>query len=143
MSGEQGERHSIQHIEGQIFHMEGYPPEMLEKFERVIDGSARQLLDNMLQESQFRREMEQKALEASIAERQRQFGVLEYENSKIAFSNIYGQTIGALICLSCIGAAVCLASEHPAQWKIALALIALPTAAIIRAFQLGNRNQKK
>ncbi len=135
MSKQQEPIQSIQHIEGQIIHMEGYPPEVLEKFEQVIDGSARQLLDNMLEESRFRREMESKALEANIADRKRQLDSLEYENKKIASGNFYGQTIGAIVCLSCIGAAVYLAAAHPAQWKITLALIALPTAAIIRAFR--------
>ncbi len=54
-------------VQEEIVHFAGYPPEVLEKFENVLQGSAEKLLDNMLRESDFRRRMEEKALDANIA----------------------------------------------------------------------------
>ncbi len=129
-------------VQEEIVHFAGYPPEVLEKFENVLEGSAEKLLDNMLRESDFRRRMEEKALDANIATQEdfRKYNLRAVVNER------YGQAMGFLVCLACIGAAVYLGSISPENWKLPVAITAIPTAAVIWAFRgrsVADRKQDK
>ncbi len=126
-------------VQEEIVHFAGYPPEVLEKFEKVLEGSAEKLLENMLQESEFRRKMEEKALDSNIATQEdfRKYNLQSIANER------YGQIMGFIVCLACIGSAVYLGAIAPGSWKIPVAITAIPTAAVIWAFRGKFNDMKK
>lgn len=91
-----------------------------------MDGSAEKLLDNMLRESEFRRRVEEKALDSNI---ETQKDVRKY-NLEIISSERYGQTLGFFVCIAVciasISAAVYLGTISPDNWKIPVAITAIP-----------------
>ena len=122
-----------QSVSQQVVQMEGVPPDILQRFEEVLPGSAQKLLDNSLAESAHRRELERDAVTAGIDLGKRNMRAVEFQGWRA----VYGQTIGFLVCLACVAGAVHLAAHHPEAWKTPVALAAIPTAAIIRAFVLS------
>lgn len=127
-------------VSQRVVQMEGLPPDVLQRFEEVLPGSAQKLLDNTLAESAHRRELERNAVTAGIDLGKRNMGAVEFQGWRA----VYGQTIGFLVCLACIGGAVYLAAANPAEWQVPVALAAIPTAAVIRAFVIApSRHEDK
>ncbi len=122
-------------IQREVIHISGYSPEVLEKFESIIDGSARELFDNMLEESRCRRAIERDALDANILVRSRKLDESRKKTSGIIISNIIGQFLGFIVCMTCIGAAVYLGIVSPEYWKVPVAITAIPTATVIWALR--------
>ncbi len=123
-----------QRIESHVVQMDVLPPEMLAQFDKVIPGSAQRLLENTLEESAFRRKMEERALEANIATQSRQATLAERQVNNVRVSDLVGQGCGLAVCAGCIAGSIYLGSHYPENWKVPVALAAIPTAAVIRAF---------
>ncbi len=124
-------------IHGQVVQINGLPPEIYKRFEEIIPGSAQRLLDNILQESEFRRNQEDKTLSANMAAQERNITIREYQSKSVVTSDMFGQVSGLIVCLACIGGAIYLGVVHPENWKVPSLLAAIPTAAIIKAFKIS------
>jgi hypothetical protein len=138
----QSQRSEVRQIQGQFVQMNGLPPEILERFEQIIKGSAQRLLDNTLQESEFRRNQEEKSLNANIIAQERRVAIMEYQTKSVFRSDVIGQIAGFIVCLTCIGGAIFLGFSYPESWKVPAALAAIPTAAIIKAFKISSHSAK-
>lgn len=130
----QKQQTAIARFEGQVVQMNCLPPEILAQFNDIIPGSAQLLLDNTLEESKFRREMEERTLDANIANQSRQLDLAETQTRNVRHSDLFGQVCGLAVCAGCIGGSIYLGIHFPEHWKVPVALAAIPTAAIIRAF---------
>ncbi len=85
-----------------MVRMDYLPPEMLARFNEVLPGSARELLDNSLAESAHRRKLESDFLSARNAS-------LAYQDKSAFRSDALGQCLGFALGLCCAGIAATLA----------------------------------
>lgn len=130
-------------ITGQVLYMEHLPPEVLQRFDEAIPGSARELLDNTLAESAQRREREMRALEANIAARERLLAGREDESRRAFKNDVLGQVLGFALNLCCIGAACALAWLKPELWKVAVAIVAMPPFTVGVKVVIDSRHLRK
>ncbi len=107
-------------------------PQILQGFENIVPGAARELIDLAASESRHRREIETKALDSNAWAQKQQLEIANYQNRVTFQLGIIGQVCGALIALISILAVVYLAmNEHEtAAYVVAL----IPIGAIIRSF---------
>ncbi len=108
------------------------PPEVLRGFEDVVEGSAKQLIQLAENESIHRRQLESAAMSANIAAQEHQLTISQYQSKAVFRSDTIGQIFGLIVSLACIAGAIYLAING--QQTVAIALAAIPTAAVIRAF---------
>ena len=108
---------------GQMVRMDYLPPEMLARFNEVLPGSARELLDNSLAESSHRRKLESDFLSARNAS-------LAYQDKSAFRSDALGQCLGFALGLCCAGIAATLAWFKPDAWMVAVAIAAMPALTI-------------
>lgn len=108
------------------------PPDVLRGFEELVPGSADRLLRLAEHESAHRHDLEARALQANIDAQRRQLDIAEQQARSLSLNDTIGQVAGVLIAIACLVAAYFLAiSDHGA---VATAILAIPTAATIRAF---------
>lgn len=120
-------------------HQEIIPhPELLERYERLLPGTAERLLRLAESETEHRRALERQAQSANATAQsaqidlQRQAQALAGLQTRKAFiSDAIGQVFGLIVALACVAAAVWLAERQP--WVAGL-LAGIPSAAVIRAF---------
>ncbi len=108
------------------------PPEILERFDILVPGTAKLMIEQSAEESRHRHALEEKTTLANIETQSRAMGVEEKRTSAIATSDLVGQVFGFVVAISCIVGAVYLA-VHGYE-KIAVALTILPSAAVLNAF---------
>jgi len=121
-----------QHYEGPVPH-----PDMLRGFDELVPGTAQKLIELAISESGHRRDLETKAVDANIAAQRLQLDIASRQSWIVFASDTIGQFMGFLMSAMCIGGAVWMGlHEHEA---VALALAAVPTAAIVKAF-FASRN---
>lgn len=108
------------------------PPEILQGFENIVQGSAQRLISLAEGESAHRRELEERAMQANIEAQKKQLEIHDYQSRVVFRSDTLGQILGATIAFACIAGSVWLAiSGHEGT---AVAIAAIPTAAVIKAF---------
>jgi len=119
-----------------VTHYQGAvpPPEILRGIDEIVPGAAARLIALAEQESNHRRSLEVKAIEANIAAQVAQAQINERQTKAVFRSDMIGQIAGFLVCLCCIGAAVYLGLNGH-DW-LAGGIAAIPTAALIKAFVL-------
>lgn len=118
---------TVTHYEGAIPH-----PDILREMDNLVPGTAAKLIKLAEDESVHRRKLEVMAMEANIEAQQRQLDFNERQYKAVFKSDLIGQIAGFLICLTSIAAAVYLGiSQHEG---LAVAIAAIPTAALIKAF---------
>jgi len=119
-----------------VTHYQGAvpPPEILRGIDEIVPGAAARLIALAEQESNHRRSLEVKAIEANIAAQVAQVQINEHQTKAVFQSDMIGQVAGFLVCLCCIGAAVYLGNNGH-DW-LAGGIAAIPTAALIKAFVL-------
>jgi uncharacterized membrane protein len=106
-------------------------------FDELVPGTAQKLIELAISESGHRRDLETKAVDANIAAQRLQLDIASRQNWIVFASDTIGQFMGFLMSAMCIGGAVWMGlHEHEA---VALALAAVPTAAIVKAF-FASRN---
>ena len=116
----------------QVFQGPVPHPDILQGFENVVPGSAQRLIALAESESVHRRNLEACAMEANIEAQKKQLSIHDYQSRVVFKSDTLGQIAGASISLACIAGGVWLAiAGHDA---VAIAMAAIPTAAIIKAF---------
>lgn len=115
-----------------IFQGPTPPPEVLERYDALVPGTAQRLFNLAVEESQHRRKLEDEANQANINAQQKQLEIADYQTRSVFRSDVIGQVAGGLVSLSCVAGSVFLASTGH-DWA-AGALAAIPTAAVIRAF---------
>ncbi len=132
-------------VQREIIHITGYSPEVLQKFEEVLAGSAEKLFDNMLEESRSRREIEREMLERNIKSQEQNLDNTKRYIDKSFLKELFGQILGFIVCMTCIGAAVYLGTTSPEHWKIPVAITTIPTATVIWAFRgkIGTDKKQK
>lgn len=116
----------------QLFQGPTPHPDIMERYDALVPGTAKRLFEQAEAESAHRRSLEQKANEANIAAQQKQLAIADYQSKATFRSDAIGQTFGLIVSLSCIVGAVFLAVSG--KEIAAAALAAIPTAAVIRAF---------
>jgi len=124
----------------QVFQGPTPPPEILERYEKLVAGTAKRLFEQAESESMHRRSIELKATEANISAQHKQLEIAEYQSKAVFRSDAIGQTAGLFVSLACIFGAIYLASLG--KTPEAIALSAIPTAAVIRAFFTKSPSQK-
>lgn len=107
-------------------------PEILERFDNLVPGTAARMFQLAEDESKHRRELETRTNDANIAAQQKQLSIAEYQSRSVFRSDTIGQVAGVFVSLSCIVGAVYLALDG--REFAAAALAAIPTAAVIQAF---------
>jgi uncharacterized membrane protein len=113
------------------------PPEYLERYDQIVPGAARIIIDAFDRESRHRQELEKSAQSANIDAQQKQQAMVEKQGRAVFFSDAIGQACGIVLSLACVaGAAFLATSGH--DW-VAAALAAIPTAAVIQAFLARRR----
>lgn len=113
--------------EGPIPH-----PDILAGFERLVPGSAQELMAMAKLESEHRRKLEADTNAANIAAQKQQLATNHYQTTAVFRSDLVGQVCGVLVAAGCIGGAVFLALND--REIAAVALAAIPTAAVVQAF---------
>jgi uncharacterized membrane protein len=122
-----------QQVQTQIYQGAIPPPEILAGFDQLVPGTSQRLIELAISESEHRRDLEQRAMSANIANQQQQMAVATYQTHAVFRSDALGQVAGVVVSLCCVGGAVYLAvSGQP--W-VAGVLAGLPLAAIIKAFR--------
>lgn len=108
------------------------PPDILERFDQLVPGTARRMFDLAEQESTHRRKMEERTNDANINAQQAALVIEGRKTDAIARSDLLGQVAGVIVALSCIGGAIwCGISGRE---NVAIALTVVPSAAVIQAF---------
>lgn len=125
----------IQKYAGAIPH-----PDILERFDEVIPGTAAKIIKWAEDEQQHRRAMESQAQAANIDAQARQVAIAEYQMRGVFRSDMVGQVFGLIVCVACIAGAIWLAVMG--QASVAIALSVIPTGAVIYAFR-GNLFSRK
>lgn len=117
------------------------PPDILERFELLVPGTAKKMFDQAEQESLHRRKIEERTNDANIAAQQKAIDIERGKMQAIARSDLVGQIFGLLVTSACIGGAVwCGIQGHE---KVAIALTVVPSAAVIQAFFAKRSNSKQ
>lgn len=107
-------------------------PDILREFDRIVPGTAQRMIDLAHSESEHRRTLENKNLEANIEFQKQQIEIAKKQSNVVFVTDMFGQAIGFLLAIACVCGAVYLSMhDHEA---VAAALAAIPTAAVIRAF---------
>lgn len=123
---------ALQQTQTQVFQGPTPPPEVMERYEKLVPGIAERLFKLAEDESLHRRALEDQANKANIAAQDKQLEIAKLQ-SKAAFdSDSKGQSAGVFVSISCIVGAVFL-SMYGHDW-VAGGLAAIPTAAVIQAF---------
>jgi uncharacterized membrane protein len=107
-------------------------PDILQKFDTLVPGTAQRMIQLAEDESIHRRRMESAALDANIDAQRKQLDIAASQNKAVFRSDLFGQVFGLVVALACIAAAVYLAMIG--NNVAAGILAAMPTAAVIRAF---------
>ena len=107
-------------------------PEVMAGYERLLPGSADRILSMAERQEAHRQKLEQEAQDANVAAQQRQLAIAEGQQKAVFRSDVIGQVFGIITCTLCVIGSVYLAMNG--HEKTAIALAALPTAAVIRSF---------
>jgi uncharacterized membrane protein len=88
-----------------VTHYQGAvpPPEILRGIDEIVPGAAARLIVLAEQESNHRRSLEVKAIDANIAAQVAQAQINERQTKAVFRSDMIGQIAGFLVCLCCIG----------------------------------------
>lgn len=108
------------------------PPAILEGFEHIVAGCAEKIVNNALQESVHRRDVEQKSVDANIAAQKQDLNIKELQVKLIFRSDAIGQWCGFITCILCTCGAVYFGVTG--KELLAGGFLALPSAAVIKAF---------
>ncbi len=109
------------------------PPELMRRYDELVPGAAERILRMAEQEAAHRQRASERQLDASIKLQEKQLDLAELQANKVFKSDTLGQILGLMVSLACIAGAVYLAMNGQA-W-VAAAMVGLPLAAIIKAFQ--------
>lgn len=108
------------------------PPQMLAQFDTTLPGSAERIMRMAEQDALHRRETERLQVQSEAELRHRQMDIVDEQSRIVQASDKRGQNYGLLICILCIALAAWLG--YMGREVVAVALAAIPCAAIIRAF---------
>jgi uncharacterized membrane protein len=108
------------------------PPATLQAFDAISPGAAQRIIDVALGEALHRRALESQAMQANIATQQAQTAHASAQLRSSHAIDLLGKAAGLLLSVCCIGGAIWLATNG--STAVAIALIALPTAAVLKAF---------
>ena len=120
------------------------PPELIERYDALVPGTAKRLIDLAVEESLHRRAIESNTNQANIAAQRKQGEIASYQTRAVFRSDMLGQAAGAIVSLGCIGGAVYLGLNN--HEVAAAALCAIPLAAVIQALRgrkAAEREQNK
>ena len=133
-----GQQIQVQHGT-QVFQGPSPHPDILAGFDKLVPGTAQRLIQLAEDESLHRRKMEQQAMSANVNAQKQNLELNEYQNKAVFKSDTIGQTFGLIVSLACIAGAIYLGLNN--HQGTAIALAALPTAAVIRAFFINKHQQ--
>lgn len=108
------------------------PPEILERFDRLVPGTAARLINLAIEESEHRRDMESQAMKGNTSAQHLQIELTQRQHRAVFRSDLVSQLLGAVVTAICIVGAVYLAANG--HEGIAALLCAVPTGALIQAF---------
>lgn len=120
------------------------PPALLREFDAVQAGTSAKLIQWAEDEQAHRRTLEIGAQEANIASQKRQLDIAErqssaqielatYQAKAVKLSDVLGQLLGFSVCAGCAVGSYLLAMAGNTGGAVALA--AIPTAAIVQSFR--------
>jgi len=108
-------------------------PEDMERYEGVLSGAAERIFRKFEEQASHRMEIEKAALNADIQAQQTHLLIVANRENSAARSDLFGQTLGALIALGAIGGAIYLG--FAGQTGAAVALCSIPLVSIIQAMR--------
>jgi uncharacterized membrane protein len=115
-------------------------PDDLEQYEKIANGAALRIIAMAEDEAKHRRKQESEALQANIAMQQQQINLTEMQTKLVFRSDVLGQILGAIVSLASIAGGVYLALSG--QSLVALGLVGLPLAGVIRALRNSPKRDK-
>jgi uncharacterized membrane protein len=129
-------QHKTEVFQGPVPH-----PDILAGMDRVVPGSARDLIEMAKAEAAHQREMEVLTTTANIDAQKKQLEIADYQSKAVFRSDTLGQVAGMIVSLTCVGVAAYLAVNGH-EW-VAVVLAGIPTAAVIQAFFAKRRADGK
>lgn len=117
------------------------PPDLLEQYDRLVPGAAARLIQLAQEEAMHRHQIEEMTARAHIDTARREQEIAELSALNQSRSNRGGRLAGVLIALISIASCCFLALQN--QTAVAIALTAVPSAAVIRAFLNGRRKRSE
>jgi uncharacterized membrane protein len=131
-----------QSVEVQTFEISAGPlpaPEVLSAYDRLLPGASARIFSMAEADQVHRHKQEDQAIQANIHAQNRQLDIAERQVTAVQFSDAIGQTLGAIISAAAIAGAVYLGMQG--HTEVAVALVALPLAGIIRALRQRSRDE--
>lgn len=126
---QQQQQQTLTHYQGPI-----PPPDMLQGLDNIVPGTAAKLIKLAVDESEHRRRIESRAMDANIEAQQQQSELGLRQTKSVFRSDLIGQIAGFLVCVLAIVSAVFLGLEG--HEGLAATIAVIPTAAIIKAFTM-------
>lgn len=116
------------------------PPQMLDGYERVVQGAAERIIRMAELEQLHRQQLENKAIDSDVSVKN-SFQITESFRIKGIFSSdLRGQYLGAIVSVISVGGAIYTAS-HGAPWQVSVALVSLPVLGMIKAIRSSQEKQ--
>ena len=112
-------------------------PEDMERYEAVLSGAAERIFRKFEEQASHRMEIEKVALNADIQAQQTHLHIVARRENAVSRSDLFGQTLGALVALGAIVGAIFLGFSG--QTGAAVALCSIPLASIIQAMRTRGR----
>ncbi len=115
---------TLQHEQTQLYQGPIPPPDILQKFDDLVPGTAQQLIQLAVDESLHRRRIEQQTIDHNIAISQEQLKA-STKTERIS------QTLGFVVVSACIASALYLSTRSPV---VAGLFISIPMVSVVKAF---------
>ncbi len=117
----------------QVYHEGPFPhPEILEGMDKIVPGAAERIIKMAEDESAHRRAIENRVTDANINAQKVNLETVAYQSKSVFQSDLIGQGAGICVSVLCVLGAVYLSINN--HETVAVALAAIPTAAVIQAF---------
>lgn len=108
------------------------PPALLREYNQILPGAAERIIAMAENEGRHRQALENKAVDANIEAQKEQLSINKQQVTSTFRSDTLGQTFGFLISAGCIVGSI-VSGLHNLT-ALSLALAAIPSAAIVKAF---------
>lgn len=125
---------AAQQVTFQQTHYQGDipPPALLRQFDDMVPGTAARLIGWAEAEAEHRRAMERDSLQGNLAAQAAQVEIARYDSKATFRGAVLGQLCGLAVCILCVAGAIWEGDQG--NTGVAIALAAIPTAAVIRSF---------
>lgn len=108
------------------------PPALLREYDNILPGAAERIIAMAENEGRHRQALENKAVEANIEAQKEQLSINKQQVTSAFRSDTIGQTFGFILSAGCVVGSISAGMND--LTALSLALAAIPSAAIVKAF---------